>query len=262
MDKSLIDITLQKLIEYNQEDEELLIQKQDQLNRLTDYINSNPTEDDINELKDLKDSLEKEIQALQKDKAIIDNNFSNNDLNKMLDEAKLLISNLYGKQFIEENDTNPSIMFSNINRDKLGYCRTDIRRISGKFLITTEIFISKVLQKFPKEQLMSTVIHEYIHSLRCCLSCNHSGKWKEIADRINSSTEYDINEYADEEQTSSFDNILNNTHKTIYHVVCTNCGAEQNYYTANADIVRHPDHYSHRCSNGEKGSFTVTVEKK
>ena len=98
MDKSLIDITLQKLIEYNQEDEELLIQKQDQLNRLTDYINSNPTEDDINELKDLKDSLEKEIQALQKDKAIIDNNFSNNDLNKMLDEAKLLISNLYGKQ--------------------------------------------------------------------------------------------------------------------------------------------------------------------
>lgn len=257
MKKSLLEITIQKLIEYNQGDEQLLDQKQDQLKRLTDYINSNPTEDDINELNDLKASLEKEIQELQKSS----HDFNNNDLVKMLDQAKQIISNLYGNEFIEENDTNPSIIFSTISRDKLGYCKIQMSRYNYQ-LIKTEIFISKILQKFSEDELMNTVIHEYIHSLKCCINSGHSGKWKEIAEKVNANTEYNISPKADDDEANMFDDIFDNNHKTIYHVICNNCGAEEKFYTANADIVKHPDHYSHRCPNGEKGTFTVNVEKR
>ena len=260
MKEALLDITIQKLIEYNQEDEHLLIQKQDQLKRLTDYINSNPTEDDINELNNLKTSLEQEIQDLQNNKKDT-YKFNDNDLIKMLETSKQIIGNLYGTDFINENDTNPSIRFDNTGRNKLGFCRTQSSRYNNQ-IISSEIIISKILQKFSEDQLMNTVIHEYIHSLKCCTHCGHYGKWKEIADRINSSTDYDINIKADDEQANMFDDILDSNHKTVYHIICNNCGSEQKFYTANADIVKHPDHYKHRCSNGETGTFTLNVEKR
>lgn len=249
---------LNKLFEYSQEEEHLLSQKEDQLKRLNDYINSNPTEDDINELNELKASLEKEIQDLKNNSET--NYFNENDLMQMLEESRQIVSDLYGADFIQENDTNPSIKFNNIGRTKLGYCHYSISRINNK--IDTEINISKVLQKFSRDQLMDTILHEYIHSLRCCVSCGHGGKWKEIADKINSNTDYNLSANADEDQSNLFDEIFDSNHKTVYHVICDNCGHDFKYYTSNANVVKHPERYSHRCPDGKVGKFTIKVENR
>lgn len=257
MRDKLQETILNKLLEYNETD--LLTQKEDQLKRLTDYINSDPIDDDIDELNELKAELENEIAQLKQDNR--DNtDFTNRDLEKMLSDAKELFIKLVGRNFIEENDTNPSIVFGNTGRDKLGYCQTSMYRDMSD--ISTNIIISNILKQFTEHDVMNTVIHEYIHSLKCCLNVDHFGKWRELSELVNKNTDYNITAVADSSESESFDSLYDKGHKTVYHVICNNCGYEYKHYTANADIVKHPENYSHRCPDGTKGTFKIDIEKR
>ena len=246
-----------KLQEYINDNDELQ-QKKDQLEKLTDYINSNPPDEDMGQLAKLKLDLEEEVEQLTKNNTTL----SNSDLNKMLQDCRELITKLYGKEFILENDTWPDIRFSSIGRNKFGECRVEIQTIYPRQVLRSTINISKVLQDMDEQIVKNTVMHEFIHSLKCCVHSQHFGKWREIADRVNKDTDYIITPNADGEEVEDFKDIYDNKHKTVYHLTCNNCGQELKYYTANADIVKHPENYTHRCPDGKKGTFSLEVEKR
>lgn len=257
MSENLQDITISKLLEYNETD--LLTQKEDQLKRLEDYIKSNPQDEDLDELNNFKSELETEIKQLKQSN--IDNKeFTNIDLSNMLEDTKNLIKKLFGDEFFNENDTNPTIQFTNLGRSKLGQCKVERYRYS--YDITTEISISNVLKKFTQQEIMNTIIHEYLHSLKCCLGESHYGKWKSLADSINNQTDYNIVAEAEGEEASNFDDLYDSNHKTIYHVICNNCGYEYKQYSASAGIVKNPENYSHRCPDGTRGTFKIDIEKR
>lgn len=257
MNENLQDITISKLLEYNETD--LLTQKEDQLKRLEDYIKSNPQDEDLDELNNFKLELENEIKQLKQSN--IDNKeFANRDLENMLDDTRTLIRKLFGDDFFRENDTNPTIQFTNLGRSKLGLCRLERYRYSNN--IRSEISISNVLKNFTEHDIMNTIIHEYLHSLKCCLGETHFGKWKSLATSINNQTDYNIVAEADGDEASNFEAFYDSRHKTIYHVICNNCGYEHKHYSASADIVKHPENYSHRCPDGTHGTFKINIEKR
>ncbi len=174
---------------------------------------------------------------------------NNRDLMSMLQQAKQIITDLYGEQFILENDTWPNIRFKSIGRNKLGECQVETDTSYWPHKILTYIHISNILQDFSYDEVMNTVIHEYIHSLKCCFKCEHNGKWKEIADKVNNNTNYNIMEQAESVQTDKFKDIYDKNHKTVYHIICTHCNFEYKYYTSNAQIVKHPQWFKHKCKD-------------
>ncbi len=104
-----------------------------------------------------------------------------------------------------------------------------------------EIEIAAILldERTPEEYLKNTIMHELLHTCYGCM--NHTGRWKKLAERVNSAYGYNVKRAAAPDEELIPDGL---TDKPKYKVVCPVCGTEYERYRKSA-LIQHPERY--RC---------------
>lgn len=185
-------------------------------------------------------------------------------INELYKRTQALIIKTFGEDFFEENDTHPYIRVANLGPRRAGECDIsyDVRDRTRKTIKYTCIKINKYVDDFSDAMLYALVIHEYVHSLKCCIfggkeNGGHNATWKRIAGELSNAIGVEASVMMNAEEVSSMVNTYNGSKKTYYKLTCDHCGHESFYYSGSAYIIKYPDHYRHRCSDGTKGTFTV-----
>ena len=116
-------------------------------------------------------------------------------------------------------------------KTRLGVCK----KTGQSYLI--EIASALLDERVPESELENTLLHEILHTCRGCMK--HTGKWKQLADKVNAAYGCNIS------RTASKDALPEElAHKPRYKVVCPNCGAVYERYKRSA-LIQHPERY--RC---------------
>lgn len=194
-------------------------------------------------------NLTEEVIRILEDESSEQKELNDEDLRDMLREARRILKELVGVKYIQENDDGCPIHFKKLGISRLG--------LYQESFLYGEIFINELLKTESRENVMPTVIHEYLHSLFSCRSCGHKGEWLRLANLINNKTEYNITRLTKIPDT--YRNTYNNTKNIIYHVICNHCGAETTRYK-NIGVVKNPENYYHECPDGTKGKFRIEPE--
>ena len=125
---------------------------------------------------------------------------------------------------------------------RLGVCKK-----SGD-CYTIEISSALLDERTPLQSgLMDTLMHELLHTCYGCMK--HTGRWKQLADKVNAAYGYDIKRAAGKDE-----NIIppELSAKPRYRVVCQSCGAVYERYKR-SDLIQHPERY--RCGKCKKASL-------
>ena len=116
-------------------------------------------------------------------------------------------------------------------KTRLGVCQ----KKGDKYLI--EIASALLDEKTDEQLLYDTLFHEILHTCRGCM--NHTGRWKELAQRVNAACGCNITRTAD-------GNILPDSlvRKPKYRVICPSCGEVYKRYKR-SPLIDDPGRY--RC---------------
>ena len=152
--------------------------------------------------------------------------YKQNRLNKALAEAKSICNSLkipYGD--IKRIEVNPRL------KTTWGYCKT---LKTGGYKIEIADFL--VDPHTSDDALMTTVIHEVLHSCPKCMC--HTGMWKTYANKVTNNTKYDIERCvtaAEREMVPSYKGIQRQSVK--YEITCLHCGKVFKY-KKQSDVVK------------------------
>lgn len=106
-----------------------------------------------------------------------------------------------------------------------------------------EIQINKKLLSVDKSKLMSTLVHEVLHSCKGCM--NHGSVWKNYAAMMNFQFGYDIS------RTSSYEAIGIERPVAKYTIECQGCGNK--FHRQNkSKLITHTSQYKCKCGSGLK----------
>ena len=136
----------------------------------------------------------------------------------------------YGKQITFQINTRA--------KTRLGICKK-----TGKRYV---IEIAAVLldERTNDKELKNTLLHELLHTCRGCMK--HTGKWKQLAERVNAAYGMHIQRTADKNEVC----LPEEPHtQPKYRIVCKNCGIVYERYRM-TEFVRHPEKY--RCGKCRK----------
>ena len=172
-------------------------------------------------------------------------------LDKALAKAKVICDELhipYGD--IKWIKVNPRLTSS------WGYCK---RLKTGGY----EINIAKFLVDPHTEEdgLMTTVIHELLHSCPKCMC--HTGMWKVYANRVTNNTKYNIERCvtaAERDMVPSYKNVQRQREAYKYKVTCLHCGSVFKYKRAGSvvkSLLRKPTHSGCTCPRCMSRDFKV-----
>ena len=101
-----------------------------------------------------------------------------------------------------------------------------------------------------KNGLKNTILHELLHTCRGCMK--HTGKWKELADRVNAAYGYKIRRAASPAERMIPQELVP---PAKYLIKCTKCGVEI-ARRKRSSLVEHPQNY--RC--GKCGGTLTRVK--
>ena len=250
-----------KLIEatIDQINQDMIDNKQRQIDMIEIKLRDDKFLDDENRqhLEATIKSLQNQIKDLSGDG--VDRELTDEDLENLLDDARLIVASVTSAEFVDDNDICQYITFGNISVNRMGETRYD----KHFNYISSYIIISNFFKTYAKDEVFKVVLHEFIHSLNCCAHCGHKGKWLEIANAINSkyNNKYDVcTKSGLGDDVSDFYDYQKSNHKTVYRVECENCGFLMYKYSANAGVIKNPSNYTHKCADGKRGKITVIKE--
>lgn len=126
------------------------------------------------------------------------------DLQQGLLKARKILTDVLGTEYMSKNDRHPRIEWKDLGEHTLGMCYT--RNNKTPVIAIHDIY--KYNQELAEKYFMSTVIHEYIHSLSSCRKCSHGGEFKRIADLVTNNTSYYIDATSGPEEGRVFGNVL------------------------------------------------------
>lgn len=214
--------------------------KKQQIARAKAYIEANPDDPDNSELYELIDKLEKEINNIDDIPTV--------DLNDCLDKARDIVRSIIPESLVINlsDENRPTIAWANIEGRTLGNCSWE----AGHPIIN----ISNYLRGADEKIVMNTVIHELLHALPICRYSGHTGNWRALARLVSSKTDYNIDTYADDENSDAyFSN--RSVGRSYYLVTCKNCGRKSVYYKR-ARIVNDSSTFSCRKC-GAKDNYHI-----
>lgn len=116
-------------------------------------------------------------------------------------------------------------------QSRLGLCK----KLSGKY--TVEISSKLLDERVDEQTLIETVLHEQLHTCYGCMK--HTGKWKQLAQKVNEAYKLNIVRAADEDCMP--EDLLP---KPKYVIKCQDCG-EKFYRQKLSPLVKRPGNY--RC---------------
>ncbi len=129
-------------------------------------------------------------------------------------------------------------------KTRLGQCR----KTGDRYVI--EVAATLLDERAPlKEGLKDTLIHEILHTCYGCM--NHTGRWKQYADKVNAAYGYQVKATAKRE-----DGVIPAELDTPpkYKLICPHCGAEYARYRLSATF-EHPERYlCGKCKGSLKGA--------
>lgn len=227
-------------------------EKADQLQRAKEYLANNPDDPDIQEVIDKIKELEGEGSNTVP---------MSNRIQNYLEESRKLLKKVFGDEFYENNDTQVTIGIANLGPRTAGRCIT--RKNPYKQTVTsTRIEINKYVEDYSNDMLYALVIHEYVHSLKCCIfggdyDGGHNSTWKRIANALSSEIGMSASSFMNIEEINNMTTNYQKNRKSYYIIKCKHCGEEQYKYSGSATIVQHPEYYKHRCADGSRGDFEV-----
>lgn len=103
-------------------------------------------------------------------------------------------------------------------------------------LYTVEIAKELLKDSSPEILLKETLHHELLHTCYGCMK--HTGRWKQLAERVNKAYGYNITRLAENGSLSS------PSYQPRYRVVCSGCGTVYERFKRSA-LIQHPGRY--RC---------------
>ena len=116
-------------------------------------------------------------------------------------------------------------------QSRLGLCK----KLGGKY--TVEISSKLLDERVDEQTLIETVLHEQLHTCYGCMK--HTGKWKQLAQKVNEAYKLNIVRAADEDCMP--EELLP---KPKYVIKCQDCG-EKFYRQKLSPLVKRPGNY--RC---------------
>lgn len=128
-------------------------------------------------------------------------------------------------------------------KTRLGICKK-----KGDFY-TIEIAAALLDDSSPEALLQETLHHELLHTCYGCMK--HTGRWKQLAERVNTAYGYHITRLADVDSLPS-----SPSQQPRYRLVCPHCGTIYERFRRSA-LIQHPERY--RC--GKCGGRLLLSEK-
>ena len=186
-------------------------------------------------------------------------------VSSLLKEAKKLTKQVFGNEFFKENDTNPYITVDELKIHNAGVC--EISFDNNTEIEDVHIKISKYVEDFDDSSLMTLVLHEYAHSLKCCIYGNtdskgkpkggHNETWNNVANKLASAVGVSVSEFMNAEDGDALNDKYKDTKSFYYKITCQHCGESQLVFSANNKIVKNVDNYRHECKDGTDGEMKV-----
>ena len=118
------------------------------------------------------------------------------------------------------------------------------------------IYLSKNHADISEEKyVINTVMHELIHSLDNCMA--HTGRWKQIANIVNSRYGYNITRVETDNATYSKYYREVSINRMKYEIICNSCGSSTKYQRKTKTVTNIANHIGkYRCQNcGAINSF-------
>lgn len=136
----------------------------------------------------------------------------------------------YGKQITFEVNARA--------KTRLGICK----KTGNRYVI--EIAAALLDERTNEAELKNTLLHELLHTCRGCMK--HTGKWKQLAERVNATYGMQIQRTAAKDAVWLPEELRA---QPKYRVMCKNCGTVYERFRM-TEFVRHPEKY--RCGKCRK----------